>query len=37
MALPHHNRACLCNLFLKVDWIKGMASAVRQGWTDEGF
>jgi hypothetical protein len=22
MALPHHNRARFCNLFLKVDWIQ---------------
>jgi hypothetical protein len=22
MALPHHNRARFCNLFLKVDWIR---------------
>jgi hypothetical protein len=29
MTLPHHNRAYLCNLFLKVDWIGLRGGSVR--------
>ena len=29
MALPHHNRAYFCNLFLKVDWIELRGGSVR--------
>jgi hypothetical protein len=29
MTLPHHNRACLCNLFLKVAWIRLRGGSVR--------